>query len=96
MSVYVDPLLDTRQYPRFMPSKGCHLLADTWEELIAFMRKIGLEPSWARRSPLHHTTLTEPQRLAAIQAGAIQIEAYRVSQMLLAKFGLYDQEVRRA
>jgi hypothetical protein len=73
VTVYVD---DWRQRATVGPVTGrwSHLTADSDEELHAFAARLGLRREWFQdhhRDPArHHYDVTEPTRLAAIEAGA--------------------------
>lgn len=67
MTVYVDDAYietdDGRQW--------CHLVADTFSELEAFARKIGLAESWLHNG--NHYDVTNWMRNEAVKAGAKQV-----------------------
>lgn len=72
MAVYVDRL---RQWGCTMWSKKhatCHLLADTFEELEAFARKLGIPHRWRHSGSKEHYDLTASWRKKAVAAGAIE------------------------
>lgn len=89
MSVYVDPLQPTLQNNKWRYNEGCHLLADTIEELHSFAEKIGMKRSWFQNPDhaLPHYDLTRGKRLQAIKLGAIEIGREKVSMMM--------QDIRR-
>ncbi len=71
MSVHVDEL---REYPKAHGhSKWCHLLADSFDELEIFARKMGLHPDWIQSKSFIHYDLAERRRNQALKLGAIEI-----------------------
>lgn len=74
MTVYVD---DARNpYGRM---KMSHCWADTREELIAMMIKIGVDPKWVQEPPHAswlHFDIALTKRRAAIEAGAVPTDKY--------------------
>jgi len=79
MSVYVDPLFDTRGWSANWPYPfACHLMADSDEELHALAAKLGLKRAWHQTNPPHavsHYDLTVRKRARAVELGAIEVEA---------------------
>lgn len=82
MSVYVDPLMPSRQYresadKRWNWPKSCHLTADTEQELHAFAARLGLKRAWFQghhKNPVFwHYDLTENKRNQAVRMKAIEI-----------------------
>lgn len=75
MSVYVDDAaIMYRSKPRF------HLAADSVPELHAFCKSVGINRCWFHNAKGHpHYDITEPQRQAAIAAGAIPMTARELS-----------------
>lgn len=74
MSVYVDPLMNCERHAKWRWSQGCHLFADTVEELHAFAQRIGLKRAWFQtpeRFP--HYDLNANRRKAAVLAGAVEL-----------------------
>jgi len=71
MAVYVDNAsIVFKGKPRH------HLTADTLEELHGFCERVGIKRCWfhnARRHP--HYDVTDVQREAAIEAGAVAVSA---------------------
>ena len=72
MSVYVDNL---REYPYKVKGhfKWCHLVADSFSELVGFSQKLGLSYSWLQNENYPHFDLTEGMRIKAVKMGAIEI-----------------------
>lgn len=77
MSAYVDEL---RHHPRIRDPRArrlghrwCHLFADSLPELHAFAQRIGLDTGWFQDRRLPHYDLTPMRRIAAVQAGAVEI-----------------------
>lgn len=73
MTVYVD---DYRAAYRRM--KMSHLLADTTEELLAMIDRIGVSRRWIQNAgtPQEHFDVCEAKRALAVKAGAVEV-AYR-------------------
>lgn len=84
MSVYVDPMQPTLHNSRWHYDQGCHLLADTIEELHAFANRLGLKRSWFQNQDhsLPHYDLTAYKRKVAVIFGAVEIDMQRVAQMM--------------
>lgn len=73
MAVYVDHLLDWG----WRLGRSCHLVADSEVELHAFARRLGLKRAWFQEPPkasVPHYDLTARRRVAAITAGAIELD----------------------
>ncbi|MCA7981316.1 DUF4031 domain-containing protein [Burkholderia cepacia] len=74
MTVYVD---DMYRYSvgEFGRMKMSHLIADTSDELLAMVRRIGVDPKWIQHagSSDEHFDIAMSKRSAAITAGAIPI-----------------------
>lgn len=72
MSVYVD---DARHpFGRYLM---CHMWADSLEELLAMIDKIGVQRKWLQQSPRAswvHFDITQSKRALAVAAGAIQTD----------------------
>lgn len=82
MSVYVD---DARHpFGRYIM---CHLWADTEEELLAMVDRIGVDRKWiqghptlssgkARKASWVHFDIVKTKRALAVKAGAIETDRY--------------------
>lgn len=80
MTVYVDALMSSAPYRR--PSNNpwpyptfCHLWADSFDELEAFARRLGLKRAWLQHretEPRYHYDLTEAKRNHALGLGAVE------------------------
>lgn len=73
MTVYVDPMMPTMATEKWRFKYGCHLYADTLEELHEFARRLGLKRSWFQTreaTGLDHYDLVVGKRRRAIQLGA--------------------------
>ena len=80
---YVDQLLPTIRNKNWQYDKGCHLFADTDDELVAFAVKIGLRREWLQQNRRrNHFDLTEGMRKKAVVAGAVEIDRRRVVELL--------------
>jgi len=81
MSVYVDARsrADDRTGIASHSSSGSHLMADTLEELLTFGSRIGLRAGWLTVEPGGvHFELNSGERVQAIRAGAVEVEALSV------------------
>jgi hypothetical protein len=79
VAVYVDPLMRHGwiMYGRAIPS--CHLFTDkvALEELHELAARIGLERRWFQdKQSAPHYDLTPRRRLAAIAAGAVEVDKH--------------------
>lgn len=77
MSVYIDALMACLPNHTWRWSQGCHLVADTEDELHDFARRIGLRKAWHQASPPHsisHYDLNAGRRKAAVAAGAVELD----------------------
>lgn len=76
MSVYIDALMNSPTHAKWRWTQGCHMVADTEDELHDFARKIGLRRAWHQPSPPHsvsHYDLNQGRRKAAVAAGAVEL-----------------------
>jgi hypothetical protein len=74
MTVYVDDMCDDPM-GQFGRMKMSHLTADTTEELLDMVKKIGVQSRWiqSRGTYKEHFDIAKGKRQLAIQAGAIPI-----------------------
>lgn len=91
MTIYVDDVMIPASVPngsRMVTSRWCHLMSDQLDpsELHRFARRIGLRRTWFQHKPddpVHdHYDVTLSRRAAAIRAGAVQIDAYGLGELL--------------
>lgn len=70
MSVYVDSM--KAPYGRM---KMCHMVADTHEELMDMVRRIGVDPKWIQQEGLYseHFDIALSKKKKALEHGAIEI-----------------------
>lgn len=82
--IYVDSLQPTLHNSKWHYDEGCHLLADTVEELHAFADRLGLKRSWFQNPQygLPHYDLTAKKRRIAVIFGASEISMQKVVQMM--------------
>jgi len=80
MSVYVDSM----QAP-FRGMIMCHMMADTTEELLAMVDKIGVKRKWIQDAgtEYEHFDICLSKRAKAVAAGAIEITWRRAGEMVL-------------
>ncbi|MFC0624742.1 DUF4031 domain-containing protein [Kribbella deserti] len=82
MTVYVD---DMRRQILIEAVQWSHLFATTSEELHEFAARIGQKREWveAEGTIREHYLLTEPERAAALAAGAVPLSYPRGVALLL-------------
>ncbi len=74
MSVYVDPLQTTVRNYKWRYPQGCHLIADTEDELHAFATRLGLKRAWFQGDgTMAHYDLSPNKRKQAVRMGAYEI-----------------------
>lgn len=71
MSVYVG----AAEWP-FRSMMMCHMLADSTEELLAMVDKIGVQRQWIQYAGTghEHFDICKSKRALAIRAGAIEVD----------------------
>ncbi len=76
MAVYVDEMMPTTRNKNWRYNEGCHLMADTEEELHEFaVDVLKLKRSWFQPHKNHpHYDLTFRKRRAAILNDAIEVD----------------------
>lgn len=78
MTVYVD---DARNpFGRYLM---CHMWADTLDELLATVDRIGVKRKWLQQPPKAswvHFDITQSKRALAVAAGAIETDKYGPSE----------------
>jgi hypothetical protein len=84
MTVYVD------EFATFVPAKwrgGGHMIADSHDELMAFAKRLGLQPQWIQRpgTPTEHFDLTRTRRESAIRNGAIPVTGRDLTNRIIDK-----------
>jgi Protein of unknown function (DUF4031) len=80
MSVYVDGAQNA-----FGRMKMCHMLADTYEELIAMADKIGVQRKWYQglaKASSPHFDIAQSKRALAVARGAIEIDRYKLVEIM--------------
>ncbi len=75
MTVYVDEIRPTVPNLNWRYSWGCHMTADTAEELHAFAHDVGLKRQWYHDAKYPHYDLTATRRRVAVRLGATEIMA---------------------
>jgi hypothetical protein len=89
VTVYVDDVMIPARVGPFT-SKWCHLFSDQLDpaELHAFAARIGLRRSWfqSKGSPVHdHYDVTAGKRAQAVAAGAVEVDAARMVEIMRAR-----------
>lgn len=89
MSVYVDNM--RAPYGRMIM---CHMVADTTQELIDMVEKIGVHPKWIQKAGTHeeHFDISLAKRALAIKNGAIEVSQRDVAKLMLRKAGVLPQK----
>lgn len=82
MSVYVDAAMIP--YGRM---KMSHLMADTQDELLAMVDKIGVTRRWIQHQgkPMEHFDISMVKRDLALQSGAIAVNSRQLVMMVKRK-----------
>lgn len=86
MAVYVDDYREKATVGQ-LTARWSHLLADTDEELLAFAKRLGLQPAWLQHegTPKVHFDVTDQMRARAIRAGAREITWRQSGELVAAK-----------
>lgn len=81
MAVYVDDMY-TISLGNFGRMKMSHLMADSTEELLAVVDKIGVQRKWIQKegNKLEHFDISISKRKLAIKAGAIPVCMRRLAR----------------
>lgn len=77
--VYVDDM--RAQFGRMVM---CHMIADTRQELMGMVDKIGVHRKWIQKSgtPREHFDISLGKKKLAVQNGAKEISVRELSQMI--------------
>lgn len=80
MNVYVDDM----QAP-FGRMKMCHMIADSTDELLAMVDRIGVQRKWIQKpgTPREHFDISLAKRALAVRHGAIEITLRELSVMTM-------------
>lgn len=80
MAVYVDDMKAL-----FQGMIMCHMIADTREELLAMVDKIGVKRKWIQHfnTPQEHFDICTAKRKKAVKEGAIEITWRRCGDMTM-------------
>lgn len=91
MSVYVDNM--RARYGRMVM---CHLLADTTEELLLMVDRIGVNRRWLQKpgGPSEHFDICLSKRAEAVAAGAVEITMRDAGRLVAAKRQARLKELR--
>jgi hypothetical protein len=86
MAVYVDQLMPTIPNANWRYRLGCHLIADSLDELHETADRLGLRRSWFQptNGNLPHYDLTINKRKQAVRLGAVEIDRRKFVDMLRA------------
>ena len=79
MTVYVDSM--RAPYGRMVM---CHMLADTDGELLAMADRIGVQRKWHQYPGTYrsHFDISLSKRTLAMRAGAVEIDRYKLAEIL--------------
>lgn len=72
MAVYIDSMAGTPKTAQWPYAIGCHLIADTVDELHTFAQGIGMLRAWFQPQSSPHYDLTATRRARAIASGAVE------------------------
>lgn len=95
MAVYVDDMLaEYRAFPGARVMLMSHLYADTTEELLEMVDKIGVKRKWIQHAGTYreHFDIAKGKRDRAIKAGAIPTTWRHYGQFIPARKPLRAQE----
>jgi Protein of unknown function (DUF4031) len=64
-----------------------HLMADSTEELLAMVDKIGVQRKWIQKAGTRweHFDICQSKRKLAVQAGAIEVSAKDLARLSIAR-----------
>lgn len=84
MSVYVDDMykISLGQFGRM---KMSHLVADSTNELLEFVDKIGAQRKWIQDAgkPTEHFDISKAKRDLAIKTGAVQVPMRKLASLVV-------------
>ena len=82
MTVYVDNM--KASYGRM---KMCHMVADSTEELIEMVDRIGVQRKWIQKAgtPQEHFDIALCKRKLAVEAGAVEVSMMQIGRIIRAK-----------
>ena len=82
MAVYVDNM--RAPYGRMIM---CHMMADTTQELLEMVDKIGVARRWIqyKGTPKEHFDISLGRRALAVRAGAIEVTTLELGRILRAR-----------
>ncbi len=72
--IYVDPLVKCVPKGKWRWTEGCHMYADTIEELHKFADRLGMRREWFQDKILKHYDLNAQRRARAICLGATPVD----------------------
>jgi hypothetical protein len=86
MAVYIDDF--NAKFGRMIM---CHLMADTTEELLEMVDKIGVQRKWIQceGEPKEHFDISLAKKKLAIQHGAIEMNARKLVELIQQKKGKF-------
>lgn len=90
--IYVDRLRETKPSREWPFTSGCHLFADSLEELHAFAASIGMKRIWFQsQARLPHYDLNARRRAQALELGAKEIDGREISKRIRAARGIQEK-----
>ncbi len=96
MTVYVD---DMYKNPMggFRGMKMSHMIADSTEELLEMVDKIGVQRKWIQNKgrPDEHFDIAFSKRELAVKAGAVEITMRELARMCMDRRRVYVEEMRK-
>lgn len=94
MSVYVDDMQEP--YGRLVM---CHMIADSTDELLAMVDKIGIKRKWIQYPNTHreHFDICLSKRASAVSHGAIEITTRELAKIIMGRRteGIYGLSILR-
>jgi hypothetical protein len=86
MTVYVDDMNRTA-LGRYRGIQMCHMIADSTEELLAMVDRIGVQRRWIQHAGTdrEHFDIAQTKRALAVRAGAQEITMRELGRIIRAK-----------
>ena len=79
MSVYVDDM-----EAAFGRMKMCHMIADTPQELLTMVDRIGVRQKWIQKAGTHreHFDIAKSKRALAVKHGAVEVSMVELVEII--------------
>ncbi len=94
MAVYVDDMYKN-PVGNYRGMRMSHLIADTHQELLDMVDKIGVKRKWIQYegTPQEHFDICMAKREKAIKAGAIEITQRETGEMTMRKALILNEDI---